>query len=450
MALVPPHGLTVKRFQATAPLKDGRPLFSAGDLAIRFGDETRLLRGAEAARYLAATKQPVFDSRFAVDEPGYRIARPDYDDFVVRQQLCDAVLAGLKDDRTYVTSLTGIGGAGKTALAHWGVLEAYKSKTFDFIVSLSAKDRELLASGIQPITPTLTSFRTLLDEILDVAGFGDLKSQDDAAKEAEIRSILTGERFLLLIDNLETIDDVRILAFLETLPKPVKAIITSRRARVRHSVYPVDVGVFAPSEALRFLEIQAERRGRDFILNLLSSGKEAIVQACSFLPLVIEWFVGQADTADKANALSQALLGSARTGEELLEFCFRRIHNQISPTAKRCLKVLSIFDKPESIEPVAAGAQLPQTIADDALDELRGCALVEVVHDPRSNLLTYTMLPLTRKFAYSELVKDQREEADIRRNLTRYFEASDIADSNQRRLISEVRMGVRDPETHCR
>lgn len=357
------------------------------------------------------------------------------------------MLTALRGDRTYVTSVNGIGGTGKTALAHWGVLESYKSHLFDFIISVSAKDRELLPSGIQPLTPILTSFAALLDEILDVTGLGDLKHENEEVKENEIRSIITGEPFLLFIDNLETIDDARLLHFLETLPKPVKAIITSRRARVRHSVYPIDVGVFAMSEALRFLEIQAERRGHDFILDLPPPQKEAIVQACSRLPLGIEWLVGQADTPDKANNLANALTGSGRVGEELLEFCFRRIHDDLSPSAKRCLAVLSVFEKAESLEPIAAGAQLPHALADDALDELRACALVEVVHDSRLNLLTYTMLPLTKKFAYSGLVRDQREEAEIRRALTRHFEAFDIADPNQRRLVSEVRMGLRDPDT---
>ena len=447
VAVVPPHGVTLKRLQAPAPLKEGKPYFDAGDLPVRIGDETRIFHGPDAVSYLSQKKFPVSGSLFLVDEPGYRIIRPDYDDFINRPRLCHQVMFGLGDDRTYVTSLTGIGGAGKTALACWGVLEAYNARMFEFIVSLSAKDRELSPTGIRPIVPTLTSFSSLLDEILDVTGFSELKSSSDADKETEVRSLIRGERCLLFIDNLETIDDSRILQFLDTLPKPVKAIITSRRARVRHAAYPVDVGVFELPEAVKFLDLQAERRGKAFLLDLPSDRKKALAQASSLLPLVIEWFVGQVKDLNETATFESALTGSTKTGEELLEFCFRRINDQLSPPAKRVLRVMSIFEKPEPLEPIASGAQLPSQFADDALEELRECALVEATHDPRVNSLTYSMLPLTRKFAYSELVRDSKEEAEIRKHLTRYFDAVDIADANQRRLVSEIRLGMRDPET---
>lgn len=447
VAIVPSHGLTLKRFQASSPLKEGKIYFDAGDLPVRVGDETKILRGEEALRFLREKKSPISDSRFFVDEPGYRIIRPDYDQFVTRPRYCEEVLAGLGDRRSYVTSLTGIGGAGKTALACWGVLEAYQRKMFDYIVSLSAKDRELAQAGIEPITPALTSFGTLLDEILEVTGCSEFKELGEKEKEECVRELLKGERCLLFVDNLETVDDARILQFLETLPEPVKAITTSRRVRVRHSIYPIDVGVFEMREAVRFVENQAERRGKDFMLDLPANRKRELAEACSFLPLVIEWFVGRVRNGGEVNTLEEALRGSGRTGEELLEFCFRRVHDYLSPGARRVLKVLSIFEKPEPIEPIAGGAQLSLQAADDALEELRECALVDSAHEPKANAVTYSILPLTRKFAYAELLREGYEEAEVRKRLNRYFQAMDIADPAQRRMVSGMRQGVLPPGT---
>jgi tetratricopeptide (TPR) repeat protein len=447
VAIVPRHGLTLKRFQAAASPRQGSVYFEAGDLPVRLGDETRIFRGDDALSFLREKKSPIPDSRFFVDEPGYRIIRPDYDDFITRSRYCEAALAGLTDRRSYTTSLTGIGGAGKTALACWAVLEAYKGRMFDYIVSVSAKDRELSPAGIEPIVPSLTSFATLLDEILDVTGCSEFKSLPDKDKEDSVRALIRGENCLLFVDNLETVDDVRILQFLETLPEPVKAITTSRRVRVRHSIYPIDVGVFEAREAVRLLHSQAERRGRDFLLDLPESRKLEVVEACSFLPLVIEWFVGRVRNGGEVYALEEALRGSGRTGEELLEFCFRRVHDQLSPAARRVLKVLSIFDKPEPIEPIAGGVQLPIQATDDALEELRECALVEAAHEPRVSAVTYSVLPLTRKFANAELLREGYEEAEIRKRLNRYFQAADIAEPAQRQTISEMRLGVRDPGT---
>ena len=205
------------------------------------------------------------------------------------------------------------------------------------------------------------------------------------------------------------------------------------------------MGVFEANEAIRFLDAQAERRGKEFLFDLPKEPKTEIVGACSFLPLVIEWFVGRVRNTVEVGAFEDALRGSSKTGEELLEFCFRRINSQLSPAAKRALKVLSVFEKPEPIDAIAGGAQLPTEVADDALEQLRESALVESAHEPKLRTLTYSILPLTREFAYAELVKEVQEEVEIRKRLNRYFQATDLPDPSQRQLVSEMRAGRRDP-----
>jgi len=125
VAIVPKRGLQVMPFFADAPMDNGEQYFKAGDIAIRRGDETLILRGDSATEYLRQLRIPNSNAQFLVNESSYRIIRPDWDDFVPRDGLCASVIEGLQDERTFVTSLTGIGGAGKTALACWGVLQAY-------------------------------------------------------------------------------------------------------------------------------------------------------------------------------------------------------------------------------------------------------------------------------------------------------------------------------------
>lgn len=87
MALVPRRGLQVTPFFSGAPLVGGRQLFQAGDIAIRVGDESRILRGEKASDYLATLHIPFSDARFLVKEPSYRVMRPDWDEFVPRDAL---------------------------------------------------------------------------------------------------------------------------------------------------------------------------------------------------------------------------------------------------------------------------------------------------------------------------------------------------------------------------
>ena len=105
--------------------------------------------------------------------------------------------------------MIGVGGTGKTALATWATLRAYDQNEFGFIVSITAKDRELTSSGIQALEPSLTSFEALLNNTAEVLGFPELKAEPIESKEASVRKLLENSNGLLFVDNLETVDDAR-------------------------------------------------------------------------------------------------------------------------------------------------------------------------------------------------------------------------------------------------
>lgn len=136
------------------------------------------------------------------------------------KELCKIVEDSLHSSRTFVTSLTGIGGVGKTALASWATLLSYEKKQFDFIVSLTAKDRALTTTGIVPVAPNLSSLADLLREICDVTGFSELIQNLETTTqliEAVKKNILSQFKGLLLVDNLETVDDPLLISFLEAV-----------------------------------------------------------------------------------------------------------------------------------------------------------------------------------------------------------------------------------------
>jgi hypothetical protein len=120
-----------------------------------------------------------------VNEPNFRVLRPDYREFTYRKAVCNLIEHSLTSERTFVTSLTGIGGVGKTALATWATFLSYENKYFDFIVSLTAKDRALTSTGIVPLAPTLSSLADLLREICDVTGFSELTQISTMGEQVE-------------------------------------------------------------------------------------------------------------------------------------------------------------------------------------------------------------------------------------------------------------------------
>ena len=121
-------------------------------------------------------------------------------------------------------------------------------------MSITAKDRELTASGIRAVRPGLTSFEALLDSALDVLGFPDRKALEVGEKEAEVMALLKQSGGLLFVDNLETVDDARIVNFLDRIPPGAKALITSRRTTVRRLVSPIDIGGLNDSELVNYVK----------------------------------------------------------------------------------------------------------------------------------------------------------------------------------------------------
>ncbi len=448
IAVVPPRSVTQVRMLREGPTVEGKPVFQAGDLCVRIGDETKIFRGSEAIQFAATRGLGVSAATFSIDEPNYKILRPDYKRFVRRQATCDAIDKAIRSDRTYVTSLTGIGGIGKTALACWTALRSYEDKDFDFIVSVSARDRALTGAGIIPVSPTFSSLNDLLRMVCETTGFAEIaeiESEDERLKSVK-SDILSQFRGLLFVDNLETVDDPRILAFLEDLPLPTKAIVTSRKAKVRIANYPIEVGPFDKNEAIRFLEETARSVGKEFIVNMTSAEKEGLVNACDRIPLVIEWLIGRSRDQERATKTAEGLEAHGKHGEELLEFSFRRVFDEMTGSQKLVCQAVSLMNRPLPIEAIAAATNLPLHTAADSLEELQDYSLVERLYDSNYRDLVYTLLPVTSTFLYRELRKSQGLESEIRKRLGDWYQAKDVADSAQREQIQKIRRGELNPE----
>ena len=125
LALVPIRGPTLERFRSDAPTINGKKLFEKGQSAIRSGDESKLLSTSDADELSHRSFAPRIGQIFSVDEPFFKILAPEYQEFTGRERPCAQVEAALASERAAVTSVIGIGGVGKTALATWAVSRAY-------------------------------------------------------------------------------------------------------------------------------------------------------------------------------------------------------------------------------------------------------------------------------------------------------------------------------------
>lgn len=439
--IIPQRGPAILRFQIDAPIINGKKFFAAGDTAVRNQDSSAVIKGAEAEYFAREATAPIIGEQYAVNEEFFRILAPEYSRFVDRSVPCSEILRGLQDTRTSVTSIIGIGGVGKTALATWATLKAYYEGRFDLIISVTAKDRQLTSSGIAALEPSLTSFESLLDSILEVTGFNEVKVQAVEKKEKEARELLLNSNGLLYIDNLETVDDNRIIRFLDELPAGVHAITTSRRTTVRVSVRPIDLGPMTGDEIIGFTKALSETPGFHYLNNLSDAELLRIGEACDGIPLAIRWALSRASLPAEALSMAEGITMSGTRGDELLEFCFRRVFDSMPGAEKSVLQVLSLFQRPLQSEAILIGSGLPQHRLQDVIDTLVNDALVQRFFDENLNDYCYGLLPVTRAFIYHDVCAKGDIETKIRQKLTDYFEARDIKDQRQRLVIRDLRQG---------
>lgn len=448
IALVPAKRYKIVRFLADAPKKGSEKLFSRGDVAIREGDSSKTYRGAEANRFVTDQIVTRTGRGYAIDEENYRILAPEYRSFVYRRKLCDEIMDGLQDPRVAVVSLVGIGGVGKTALATWAALEAYRNNMFSFIVSITAKDRELTAKSIVPLDNPLTSYEELISTIIRVLNISELIERPSfEEQESLVQDWIQDSNGLLYIDNLETVDDTRIINMLERLPLGVRALVTSRIPRIRRSNYPIDVGPLEDYEVHEFLEALMIEPQFEYLNNFSISDRIAYAQACNRIALPMRWIAARCKNTRQALSQARDINYNTTTSDELLEFSFRRIFNQLLEDERLILKILSIYRRPLAIEAIHIASNIQYQKITDLLTSLSELSLVEVLYDDEINHDVFTLLPITSSFVYGEVRKrtDNFEEV-VRARMNDWLNANDISDPVRKALTKRMRQGQESSE----
>jgi hypothetical protein len=441
VALIPPRGPMPACFRSNAPELSGKRLFEKNGTAIREGDTTRILDPKEAATWIRSLHIPTVGNTFAVDESGFRVLAPDYEEFIKRDELTQSIEKSLHDPRVSTTSLIGVGGMGKTALATWATLRAYERTEFDFIVSMTAKDRELTSIGIVGIRPGLTSYERLLDNILETLEFPDLKDLETHEKSKQVRLLLESGHGLLYVDNLETVDDARIIEFLDNLPVGTRALITSRRSRVRVSVRPIEVPQMGSTEVQAFIRMLAKQPNFRHIAGISPAEATRVGRAWNGIPLAIRWSLARSSSPAEAVAGAEAASLAGKHGDELLEFSFRRVFDHLQPIEQEVLQVLSVLQSSIPVEALIASTSRGSSEVIDALDELTSDALVVREFDQDRNDYSYTLLPITRAFVQYDMHRNMTHVREITRKLTSWFEAVDVSDADERLIVRQLRQG---------
>lgn len=360
------------------------------------------LTGALEQKALAA---PTASAGLPRPRPYHNLPRPDYTRFVGREHELEWLRQRLSPhDRAWQVAITGIGGVGKSAVAlaiaheyQRRHMELPEEERFEVIVWSSAKEEVLTVEGREQADLPGLILHSLEDVYGAIARVLDREDITRALPEDQsrlVQKLLSEQRILLIMDNLESVTDTRIKTFLRNLPPPTKAIITSREW-----VDVADVLLLtglSQEEADSLILEEAQARSA----RLEPNQRQRIIDLTSGLPLPIKLSVARVSSGESLEAVAR-WLGNA--SGDVPEYC---VKGQVDlaltrdPNAKHLLLACSLFDRNAGASREALGtiADLSAADRDHGLAQLLKLCLVNYSETDR-----FWMLPIVQRYAAAQL-----------------------------------------------
>jgi len=317
-------------------------------------------------------------------------------------------------------TVDGIGGVGKTALVLEVAYRCWKVSTdeeldqkvspFDAIIFVSAKQQYLTPDGIILRNEAKRTLRDIIREIASTLNRLDITYLESQDRFSIVYKALGGQRTLLIIDNLETMEDKQeIMAFLYDLPPPVKVVITTRE-RIP-SFPPIRLEQLSLNESLDLIQRESQEKEAG-----ISEGQALkLYQRIGGIPAALIYAIGQVAGGYSVETVLERV---PKADSDVARFCFEGSLGPLrGKAAHQLLMAMAMFPKPPIRGSLAdtAGYKADPIVVEEGLAQLRKLSLV------RENEGRYIMLPLTREYALSELAAHASFEQEARLRWVKWY-----------------------------
>jgi hypothetical protein len=308
-----------------------------------------------------------------------------------------------------VIAITGLGGIGKTALAYEIVGRAVLEELFDGLVWESAKPEELEGRRIvQLIKAPSLSIESLVSAIARQLGFDALLQLPPSEQYNRVRYILQTGSYLIVVDNLETVEAYEELARqLHGLlspsqsRQPSRALLTSRERLEIPYIYDHYIRGLSKPASMEFIEQEAHDRGATGILQagLLLLGR--IFEVTYGMPLAMKLMVSQFIAGIPLDTELDRLKGAKE--EELYEFIYMRLWFKLSIPAQKILIATVAFASSVARFMLQPVSKVTDEEFEAAIPGLVRMSLIEPGDNLTAEQRRYSIHPITRWFIHAPL-----------------------------------------------
>jgi tetratricopeptide (TPR) repeat protein/cold shock CspA family protein len=330
---------------------------------------------------------------------------PDYDDtgFLPRPKLERELKQKILGRHPVITVL-GDGGNGKTALALqtlYGLVDA-NDHPFDAILWFSAKTTMLGPKGIEQIEGSVSSALEIVEQAADF-------QRGDGTPRERLRDLLSQNRILLAIDNVETITGTELQEIAEDVPGQSKMLFTSR-VPVGGDL-TVNVGEFLDGEAITYLRSLIRAYGVRELRSQSDSALGKLARRLGNKPLLLKWLVlGVKSGLDPAQITADPKIA--------LKFCLENVMTRLSSDAQEVIVILSTLPIPGSTAIIAHIGDISLRMAEDGLSELARFGLLESVSAEGSERL-FRLRGFARAYVIRIISPSAERTERIRKNFSR-------------------------------
>lgn len=347
------------------------------------------------------------------------LPQPDFEDtgFMGRVEQIEDLKKAISGPFPVITVL-GVGGAGKSALALHVAYDILNQENcpYDAIIWTSAKTTRLTGADVEEISGAISTSVGVAEAAL--AGLGEGSSEDPFES---IREFLNNFRILLFIDNLETILDERVRAFVRDIPSGSKVVFTSRVGLGAYD-FVVPIKNLGAIEAARFFRRVVAVWKQAELQRISNDDLSSYCLRLNYSPLGIKWFV----QAVSAGAAPQRLLANP---EALLNFCLENIIDKISSQARVLLNALAITGREQSPASLHYLSEIDPWDVEDALRELISSHLVSVVVSRFGQEDRYRISPLAQTYISRFRSPSANFQANVRARQTQLLTMAERAEA---------------------
>lgn len=309
----------------------------------------------------------------------------------------------------WIVCLEGLGGLGKTALAHRLAVWAAGSPHFADVAWETAQQQQFTPwRGIvegAAAGPALT-FEALLDGIALQLGHSTLPRMPLAQKQAYLQDVLREQPYLIVVDNLETAaDHDALVPQLWELTNPTRFLLTSRCSLGAHPhVLCLTLDELSEADSLALIRYEGAERGISGVADADDVALHQVYTVIGGNPLAIKLVVGQIHSLPFERVLCRLQGAIGKRYGDLYRFIYWQSWALLGDASRRVFLAMPTLAASGGYwENLLAVSGLPEEELEQAVQELVGLSLLNVggVEERR-----YTIHRLTYTFIMSDLLEE--------------------------------------------